>query len=131
GESVVAVIRHANRVRFIGPRNGHKHRAKDLLPRQAPVVGNVGEDGGAAIHYNTRHTDPGSGAGAPPQIRSCGRDIPGGSTWRTRGRHTGLGGADDTLGATSGLRTQVVYVQSRACTDRAASAKRRAREGPI
>ena len=23
-----------------------------------------------AIHYNTRHTDPGSGAGAPPQIRS-------------------------------------------------------------
>ena len=87
--------------------------------------------GECAIHYNTRHTDPGSGAGAPPQIRSCGRDIPGGSTWRTRGRHTGLGGADDTLGATSGLPTQVVYVQSRACTDRAASAKRRAREGPI
>jgi hypothetical protein len=33
----------------------------------------------SAIHYNTPHTDPGSGADAPPQIRSCGRDIPVGS----------------------------------------------------
>src|SRR5215831_6434995 len=33
----------------------------------------------SAIHYNTRHTDPGSGADAPPQIRSRGRDIPVGS----------------------------------------------------
>src|SRR5262245_23337897 len=41
-----------------------------------------------AIHYNTRHTDPGSGAGAPPQIRSCGRDIPVGSC-RSASRRTG------------------------------------------
>src|SRR5262245_8965590 len=41
-----------------------------------------------AINYNTRHTDPGSGAGAPPQIRSCGRDIPVGSC-RSVSRRTG------------------------------------------
>jgi hypothetical protein len=29
-----------------------------------------------AIHYNKRHTCPGSGAGAPARIQSCGRDIP-------------------------------------------------------
>src|SRR6516164_2184991 len=49
GEPVMAVIRHANRVRFVGPRNGNKHGAKDLLARQAPVVGNVREDGGDCV----------------------------------------------------------------------------------
>src|SRR5262249_30688175 len=49
GEPVMAVIRHANRVRFVGPRNGDKHGAKDLLARQAPVVGNVREDGGDCV----------------------------------------------------------------------------------
>src|SRR5262249_10409959 len=49
GEPVTAVIRHANRLRLIGPRNGDKHRAKDLLARQAPVVSNVREDGGDCI----------------------------------------------------------------------------------
>src|SRR5262249_34103602 len=33
GEPVMAVIRHANRVRVVGPRNGDKHGAKDLLAR--------------------------------------------------------------------------------------------------
>src|SRR5262249_25018459 len=49
-----------------------------------------------AIRYNTRHTCPGSGAGAPPQTRSGGRDIPGGS-YRSASRRTGsataIGGA--------------------------------------
>src|SRR5260221_14381571 len=49
GEPVMAVIRHANRVRFVGPRNGDKHGAKDLLARQAPVVSNVREDGGDCV----------------------------------------------------------------------------------
>src|SRR5260370_16740772 len=43
GEPVMAVIRHANRVRFVGPRNGDKHGPKDLLPRQPPLVANVPE----------------------------------------------------------------------------------------
>src|SRR5438067_10026499 len=49
GEPVMAVIRHANRVRFVGPRNGDKHGAKDLLARQAAVVSDVREDGGVGV----------------------------------------------------------------------------------
>ena len=49
GEPVMAVIRHANRVRFVSPRNGDKHGTKDLLARQAPVVSNVREDGGNCV----------------------------------------------------------------------------------
>src|SRR5262252_1506432 len=49
GEPVMAVIRHANRVRFVDPRNGGKHGAKDLLARQAPVVSNVREDDGDCV----------------------------------------------------------------------------------
>ncbi len=45
----MAVIRHANRVRFVAPRNGDEHGAKDLLARQAPVVRNVREDGGDCV----------------------------------------------------------------------------------
>src|SRR5215469_14605652 len=36
GEPVMAVVRHANCVRFVGPGNGDKHGAKDLLARQTP-----------------------------------------------------------------------------------------------
>src|SRR5438876_12368466 len=49
GEPVMAVIRHANRVRFVVPRNGDKHGAKDFLARQAPVVSNVRENGGDCV----------------------------------------------------------------------------------
>src|SRR5262249_29351431 len=49
GEPVMAVIRHANRVGFVGPRNGDKHGVKDLLARQAPVISNVREDGGDCV----------------------------------------------------------------------------------
>src|SRR5262249_60786748 len=40
GKPVMAVVRHANRVRFVGPRNGDEHGTKDLLARQAPVISN-------------------------------------------------------------------------------------------
>ena len=33
GKPVMAVIRHANRVRFVAPRDGDEHGAKDLLAR--------------------------------------------------------------------------------------------------
>src|SRR5262245_33772035 len=49
GEPVMAVIRHGNRVRFVGQRNGDKQVAKDLLACQAPVVSNVREDGGDCV----------------------------------------------------------------------------------
>jgi hypothetical protein len=49
GEPAMAVIRHADRVRFVAPRNGDEHGAKDLLARQAPVVSNVREDGGDCV----------------------------------------------------------------------------------
>src|SRR3984893_12739285 len=49
GEPVMAVIRHANCVRFVSPRNGDKHGAKDLLARHAPVVSNVRKDGGDCV----------------------------------------------------------------------------------
>src|SRR5262252_1604888 len=49
GEPVMAVVRHANCVRFVGPGNGDKHGAKDLLARQTPVVGNIREAGGNCV----------------------------------------------------------------------------------
>src|SRR5262245_9156856 len=49
GEPVMAVIRHANRICLVGPRNGDKHGAKDLLARQAPVISNVRKDGGDCV----------------------------------------------------------------------------------
>jgi hypothetical protein len=48
GEPVMALIGHANRVRFVGPRNGDKNWAEDLLACQTPVVSNVRKDGGIA-----------------------------------------------------------------------------------
>src|SRR5262249_32088875 len=45
----MAVISHANRIRFVGPRNGNKHGSKDLLTRQSPVVGHVRENGGDCV----------------------------------------------------------------------------------
>jgi hypothetical protein len=41
----MAIISHADRIRFVGPRNGNENGSKDLLTRQSPVVGHVGEDG--------------------------------------------------------------------------------------
>ena len=49
GEPIVAVIRHTDRVRFVAPRNGDEHWAKDLLARQAPIVSDVREDGGDCV----------------------------------------------------------------------------------
>jgi hypothetical protein len=34
----MAVISHANRIRFVGPRNGNKDGSKDLLTRQSPPI---------------------------------------------------------------------------------------------
>src|SRR5271163_3988896 len=43
GETIMAVIGHADRIGLVAPRDGHEHRAKDLLARQAPVIRGVGE----------------------------------------------------------------------------------------
>src|SRR5262249_24222194 len=45
----MAVISHANRICFVGPRNGNKHRSKYLLTRQSPVVRHVRENGGYRV----------------------------------------------------------------------------------
>src|SRR5262249_7282708 len=45
----MAVISHANRICFVGPRNGNKHRSKYLLTRQSPVVRHVRENGGDRV----------------------------------------------------------------------------------
>jgi hypothetical protein len=49
GEAVVAGVRHADDVRFVGPGNGNEHRTEDLLARQAPVVRHIREDGGNRV----------------------------------------------------------------------------------
>ena len=41
----MAVIGHADRVGLVAPRDSHQHRAEDLLARQPPIVGGVGEYG--------------------------------------------------------------------------------------
>src|ERR1700682_4614039 len=43
GETIMAVIGHSDRIGLITPRDGHEHRAENLLARQSPVVGGVGE----------------------------------------------------------------------------------------
>src|SRR5262249_11544836 len=45
GKPIVAVIGHADRVRFVAPRYGDEHWTKYLLACQAPVVRHVREDG--------------------------------------------------------------------------------------
>jgi hypothetical protein len=42
----VAVIRHADRIGFVPPRDGDENRTKDFLARQATTIGGVGEYGG-------------------------------------------------------------------------------------
>src|SRR5215510_1565624 len=42
-ETIMAVVRHADRFALVFPRNGHHHRAEDLLSRNAPVVAHVGK----------------------------------------------------------------------------------------
>ena len=46
---VMAVVRHADRIRFVGPGDSDEHGAKDLLARQAPVVRHIREDGGDCV----------------------------------------------------------------------------------
>src|SRR5262249_58675457 len=49
GEPVVAIVRHADHIRFVGPGDRGEHGAKDLLTRQAPVVRHIREDGGDCV----------------------------------------------------------------------------------
>ena len=49
GEAVVAVVGHADRLGLVGPADGDQHGAEDLLARQPPVVGGVGEHGGQRV----------------------------------------------------------------------------------
>ena len=44
-ETVVTVVGHADRLGLVAPADCHQHRPEDLLARQAPVVGAVGEYG--------------------------------------------------------------------------------------
>src|SRR5437870_13493794 len=41
GEPAMAVIRHANHVRILGPRNGGMHGSNDLLSAEALAVSNA------------------------------------------------------------------------------------------
>src|ERR1700742_2932372 len=44
GETVMAVIGHSDRVRFVAPRDSHENRPENLLARQPPIIRDICKD---------------------------------------------------------------------------------------
>src|SRR5262249_56379725 len=46
---IVAIVRHTDGIRLVGPGDGDEHGTEDLLARKAPVVRHVRENGGDRV----------------------------------------------------------------------------------